>query len=274
MGSVMSASQLRSARAATTPPMQRDLMLEAAGVTHVGLVRAHNEDSLRLEGETGVFVLSDGMGGYNAGEVASAIAVETVVNELAQFKRSLDILYDPDPVTALAEAVELANRKIIETGALRPECLGMGATIVATMLMEDKLWFAHVGDSRLYRLRGTGLEQLTRDHSVGQEMRDAGVLTKEQARHYQGRGVLTRALGVEPDVRPDVFCTDLQAEDVFIMCSDGLSDMVDDELIGSLLLQRRKTSCNTIATALQQAALEGGGNDNVTALVIRCVEQG
>jgi PPM family protein phosphatase len=274
MGSVMSAGAPHSAPGIITQPMQQDLVLEAAGVTHVGLVRAHNEDSLRLEGETGVFVLSDGMGGYNAGEVASAIAVELIVSELAQFKRNLDILHEPDPVTALAEAVELANRKIIETGALRPECLGMGATIVATLLMEEKLWFAHVGDSRLYRLRGLELTQLTRDHSVGQEMRDAGVLTKEQARHYQGRGILTRALGVEPDVRPDVGCTDLQAGDVFIMCSDGLSDMADDSIIGGILIQKRHTSCHTIATELQKAALAGGGNDNITALVIRCVEQG
>ncbi len=274
MGSVISAGRLKNAPAGIPQSMPQDLMLEAAGATHVGLVRAHNEDSLRLEGETGVFVLSDGMGGYNAGEVASAIAVETVVKELAQFKRNVDILHEPDPVTALAEAVEFANRKILDTGALRPECLGMGATIVAAMLMEDKLWFAHVGDSRLYRLRGIEFTQLTRDHSVGQEMRDAGVLTKEQVRTYQGRGILTRALGVEADVRPDVGCTDLIAGDILVMCSDGLSDMVDDQHIAASLLQRRKTSCATIANALQQAALEGGGNDNVTALVIRCVEQG
>ncbi len=273
MGSLMSAGQLHSSPRIVAQSVQQDLVLEAAGTTHVGLVRAHNEDSLRLEGETGVFVLSDGMGGYNAGEVASAIAVETVVKELAEFKRNIDILHDPDPVTALAEAIEHANRKIIETGALRPECLGMGATIVATFLMEVKIWFAHVGDSRLYRLRGDELTQLTRDHSVGQEMRDAGVLTKEQARHYQGRGILTRALGVEPDVRPDVCCSDLQSGDVYVMCSDGLSDMVDDEHIGTMIRERRNTSCQNIAAGLQQLALEGGGNDNVTALVIRCVEQ-
>jgi PPM family protein phosphatase len=248
------------------------LLLEAAGVTHVGRVRAHNEDCLRLDGETGCYVLADGMGGYNAGEVASALAVEVITKALIQFKTSLHLNPDPDPVSALAEAIEAANKKIIETGAMRPECLGMGSTVVAALLLDDKLWFAHVGDSRLYMFRNNQLTQLTRDHSVGQEMSDSGVLTKEQARHYQGRGILTRALGVEPDVRPDVGCQVFIPGDIFIICSDGLSDMVSDQKITEVVMKRRNTSCQTIGQALQTEALEAGGTDNISALIIRCVK--
>lgn len=248
-----------------------DLLLEAAGTSHVGLVRAHNEDCLRLDGEAGCYVLSDGMGGYNAGEVASQICVDVVSESLSKFKSTLSTNPDPDPVSALAEAIEAANCKIIETGALRPECLGMGATVVCAILLDHKLWFAHVGDSRLYLFRNGQLTQLTKDHSVGQEMSDAGVMSKEQARHYQGRGILTRAMGVEPDVRPDVNCVELKAGDVYVLCSDGLSDMVADNRLADVLLKRRNTSCPTIGSALQAEALEAGGTDNVSTLVIRCL---
>jgi PPM family protein phosphatase len=260
-----------SAHAVAEAPV--NLLLESAGISHVGMVRAHNEDALIVQAETGSFVLSDGMGGYNAGEVASAITVEVVSKALAVYKENLAFNPDPDPVVVLADAIERANRTIIETGALRPECLGMGCTVVAVTLLGEQLWFAHVGDSRLYRMRGGVLQQLTRDHSVGQEMRDAGVLSQEQARNYQGRGILTRALGVEPDVRPDVGCSDLQADDVFIICSDGLSDMVSDQGIQDIITHRRNTSCHTIALALQAEALAAGGMDNISALILRCVAQ-
>ncbi len=250
---------------------ESDLLLEAAATSHVGLVRAHNEDSIRLNGDAGCYVLSDGMGGYNAGEVASAIAVEVVSKRLAAFKAQVIDNPDPDPVSALAEAIEASNRQIIETGALRPECLGMGATVVCAVLLDNKLWYAHVGDSRLYLFRDGTLRQLTKDHSVGQEMSDAGVLTEEQARNFHGRGVLTRALGVEPDVRPDVSCITVQAGDVYVMCSDGLSDMVTDEKLADTISKWRNTSCTTIGSALQQEALQGGGADNVSSIVIRCV---
>ena len=250
-----------------------NLVIEAAGISHVGMVRAHNEDSLTLLADVGCYVLADGMGGYNAGEVASAIAVDAVGTYLSGFKDSLLNNPDPDPVSAIADAIESANRRIIETGALRPECLGMGSTVVALMLLGEKLWYGHVGDSRLYCLRNGQIQQLTRDHSVGQEMTDAGVMTKDQARQYQGRGILTRALGVEPDVRPDVGCTNLQVGDVFVLCSDGLSDMLSDQKITEIIQRRRNTSCHTIALALQAEALAAGGTDNVSALILRCIAQ-
>lgn len=266
-------SALMMSVADASPPFasQPDLILEANGLSHVGKVRAHNEDSVQIDGDTGCYVLSDGMGGYNAGEVASAIAVDVIVKKLANFKQNLLTNNDPDPVATLAEAIEESNRKIIETGALRPECLGMGATVVAVMLLDTQLWYSHVGDSRLYRYRNGQLVQLTKDHSVGQELSDSGVMTKEEARHYQGRGILTRALGVEPDVRPDVGCSLLMPGDIYLICSDGLSDMVGDQRINEIVNKRRNTSCNTIALGLQQEALEAGGTDNVSSIVIRCV---
>ena len=279
MGQAMFAAQQiqHNAQLAQAMPLHENqelnLVIEAAGISHVGMVRSHNEDSLTILADVGCYVLSDGMGGYNAGEVASALAVDAVGTYLSGFKDALIGNPDPDPVSAIADAIEAANRKIIETGALRPECLGMGSTIVAVMLLGEKLWYGHVGDSRLYCIRAGKIQQLTRDHSVGQEMTDAGVMTKDQARQYQGRGILTRALGVEPDVRPDVGCTDLQAGDVFVVCSDGLSDMLADQKIAEIIHHRRNTTCHTIALALQTEALAAGGTDNVSALILRCVPQ-
>jgi protein phosphatase len=236
-----------------------------AGLSDAGRSRAHNEDAWRIDPALGLMVLADGMGGYNAGEVASAIAVESVTRTLSdpwafdQHQPAHD---------QLAQAVHAANADILAAAARRPECLGMGTTLVLAWLRGRSLRFAHVGDSRLYLLRGGHLHQLTRDHSVGQAMIDAGLSDPDGARESSMRGVLTRALGVEPQVLPDYGELDLMTGDRLLMCSDGLTDMVDDREIRHILLAH--TEVGSATRALIDRALEQGGFDNVTALML-CV---
>jgi len=242
--------------------------LECAFRSHVGWVRPHNEDYLVCRSEQGVLVLGDGMGGHHAGEVASRVAVEAAANALCdtQDQDSLDAL---DSLLAVADAVELANsevRKIVEE---KQELQGMGTTLVLALFRESHVFFAHVGDSRLYRFRENSLQALTRDHSLIQELLDNGLFASHEEANKAGIGdnVLTRSVGVDPNVEVDVGDRELSVGDVFLLCSDGLCGRVQDEAIEEIC--RSTGELESIAASLEEAALNAGGRDNISLIVAR-----
>src|SRR6476659_10947614 len=225
--------------------------------TDTGRQRNANEDSFFVRSP--IFVVADGMGGAQAGEVASKAAAEA-------FDRDLPA---GSPETFLRETIEAANRQIHELARDDPSRAGMGTTITAAIVNAEgeELAIGHVGDSRAYRLRGGKLERLTRDHSLVEEMRRKGQLTDEQAEDHPQRSIITRALGPEPEVEVDVQTVPAAPGDVFLICSDGLTTMLSDEKLGGLLVGA--TSMEAAVRALVDEANRAGGRDNITALAFR-----
>lgn len=221
--------------------------------TDVGYVREHNEDSLLVAPP--LFVVCDGMGGHEAGEVASEIAINTI-SRLAPTKLDAD---------ALGHAVEEANLAIIEAADKGIGRQGMGTTCTAAILDGDQLAIAQVGDSRAYLLHNGSLQQLTRDHSVVADLIESGEITAAEARTHQWRSFITRALGLEPYTRPDLYEIDVEPGDRLMLCSDGLYSMVPDKEIEGIMSQAPSTQDAT--DMLVNAALEAGGSDNVTVIV-------
>ncbi len=242
--------------------------------TDVGRVRSNNEDSFKLVPELNLFVLSDGMGGEAHGEVASNLAVEAIAGHCLEASQKPDLPYlvEPRPdvtdkTNRLASAVELANKMIYESAQKHPAQRGMGATVVAIWINDQRLSIAHVGDSRVYLLRSGDFQQVTDDHSLVAEQVRRGILTKEQAESSDMQSVLIRALGIDPDVQVDTDEHLLMEGDVLVLCSDGLSRMVSDLEIASTLLSSNGTqSC---ADRLIELANEYGGEDNVSVVVVR-----
>jgi protein phosphatase len=243
-----------------------------AGLSDVGRLRQNNEDSLAWDAAAGVAVLADGMGGYNAGEVASKIAVDRVMTRMVQWTQNAQAPVTLRVLRRVMEAcVDDANREIFDAAHTTPAYAGMGTTLVfLSFTLEGRVVVGHAGDSRAYRLREGGLSQLTRDHSLLQEQVDAGLLTPEQVHAFGYRNFITRALGVEDAVVLEINDFDLRAGDVYLLCSDGLTDMVDDVDIGSVL-----TSEGTLdqrADTLINWANRNGGRDNVTVLLVEVLE--
>lgn len=232
------------------------------GLTDAGRVREHNEDAIAWDTEQGWAVLADGMGGHNAGEVASAIAVE-VISE--QFKAT----GTAEPVTMLQAAVEQANSAIYQQATSQTRLHTMGTTVVAIRLDGQILHCAHVGDSRLYRLRGGELQQLTRDHSLVQELVEEGMINAEQARNSEQKNVITRALGLEAGIEVEMSEETMCSEDCYLLCSDGLSDRLRDEEIAALLVGE---ALPEVARSLIDAANERGGEDNISVIVLQVWE--
>ena len=244
-------------------------------LSHPGMVRSHNEDCVFVDGEAGLAVLADGMGGYNAGEVASGIAVDVVSNGLLPELASGRELSKVDIQSGLTHAALLlqqqiaaANKGIYEAAQTRPECAGMGTTIVAAIFHGNRVSIGHIGDSRCYRLRGEKFEQLTRDHSLLQEQIDSGVLTPEQARFSLNKNLVTRALGIEAIVPTDIAEYRIEANDIYLLCSDGLTDMVDSEVIHSIIDEKR-TDLAVAAGDLIDLANQNGGRDNISVVMVR-----
>lgn len=253
--------------------------------SEAGPVRPHNEDAcatLAFDGDAGaLLVLADGMGGYHAGEVASRLAVDTIVAALhAEFGTRAG---RSDPAAPLVAALSKANAAILSHAARRPDCLGMGTTALVAVVRDGELVHAHVGDSRLYLLRGGRLRRLTRDHRLGEVLVEAGdagsdVEAREPGRPSGLRSVLTRALGPEPIVQPDAGGETLLAGDWLVLCSDGLSDHVEDSGLQSILAEAdRLAACERRAAvacdALVAAALAGGGSDNVSVIALRVTDE-
>ena len=237
-----------------------------AGLSDRGRVRTHNEDAIALDPVLGLAVLADGMGGHQAGEVASAIAVQEVRARLAASLTRRATSREIEP--AVRAAVASANQAILTAAARSPGCRGMGTTLVLALFTRDAVTIAHVGDSRAYRLRAGELQALTRDHSLVRQQIDAGLLHPGQARQRRERHVLTHALGVEGDCGPELSHHPLQPGDRYLLCSDGLHDMLSDEQIGTEL--RRTPGAQAAARVLLHAANDAGGHDNVSVIVADC----
>ena len=246
--------------------------IDFAEITDTGRVREHNEDAIGSKDDIGLLVLADGMGGYNAGEVASGIAVQ-IVSELAAEGADREQRSDVDPHSGmmrqsivLRDAIYRANKIIYQTAQSQTHCEGMGTTIVAAMFYDDKVSIAHVGDSRAYRLRGGKLEQMTLDHSLLQELVDRGFYSAEEAQRSTNRNYVTRALGVEPTVEVEVHEYEVLPDDVYLLCSDGLPDMVEDEDI-HLTISTFNDSLDVVGQQLIDLANDHGGRDNVSVML-------
>lgn len=246
--------------------------LRFVGLSDTGKVREHNEDTIAFDPDIGLLVLADGMGGYNAGEVASGIAVKTIVNLVREAVEREDMSVHDDesamsrPSIILRDAIHRANKIIYQTARTQPQCEGMGTTIVAALFFDNKVSIAHVGDSRMYRLRSEKFEQVTMDHSLLQELVDRGFYSAEEAQRAANKNYVTRALGVEPDVEVEVQEVPVQKGDFFALCSDGLSDMVEDDDI-HLTISTFSANLDTVAKQLIQLANDNGGRDNVSILI-------
>ena len=251
--------------------------LQSASLTDPGRVRDHNEDCIEARPEIGLYVLADGMGGYNAGEVASSMATSFIADGLMETWRPADVdRMGREEAKALSERlirdqVARANSAIFTTSQNNPDCAGMGTTLVVCLFYDNFVTVAHIGDSRLYRLRGETMEQVTRDHSLLQEQLDSGLITPEEAKLSQNKNLVTRALGIDPSVETEIHVYEAQPDDIYLLCSDGLSDMVDDEEIRLTLLTLKSNPSLTVQQ-LVQAANDNGGRDNISAMLIRVAE--
>ncbi len=241
--------------------------------TDRGRVRKNNEDFVAFDRDAQLAILADGMGGYNAGEVASAMATTFVRTEmarwLAQAGKNAQIA---DVRKALEICVENANHAVLGASLATPQYAGMGTTLVAGVFRGDRLILGHIGDSRCYRLREGMLQQITRDHSWLQEQVDAGFLTREQAAASGNRNLVTRALGVEPHVQLEVNEFQVAPHDLFLICSDGLTDMVSDADLAELL--RASLPLQDKATLLIDTANTQGGRDNISVLLVQTTARG
>ena len=252
--------------------------LQHAALTDPGRVRDHNEDCIESRPDIGLYVLADGMGGYNAGEVASGMATSLIADGLQETwnPREIEKLGRDEAKSTserlIRDQIARANSAIFTTSQNNPECAGMGTTLVVTLFFDNFVTVAHIGDSRLYRLRGDDtFEQVTRDHSLLQEQLDSGLITPEEAKLSQNKNLVTRALGIDPTVDPEVHVYETQVGDTYVLCSDGLSDMVEDEEI-RLTLMTLRTNGNLTVQQLVQSANDNGGRDNISAMLIRVTE--
>ena len=257
---------------ALTPRATR---LDYAALSDTGRVRTSNEDSLEFDPETGLLVLADGMGGCNGGEIASAMALNIVLNEFRQFPLTLPI--DDGSAAGLSHAsmrlctaIAQANREIFQLSLIQAELSGMGTTLVAALFLGARVTIVSIGDSRVYRLRQGHFEQLTVDHTVLQEQIECGLITPEQARLAGNRGLITRALGVQAGVEVDVQEQPVLLGDVFLLCSDGLFDMVDDTEI-QYVIEHADEDLESAAQNLINTANHKGGYDNISLILARAV---
>ena len=256
--------------------------LEIVRLSDVGLLREHNEDTVASDETIGFVVLADGMGGYKAGEVASEIAVLSIASELTEAmmnlqthqsrqsqRRQSNALQSLQPEAQLiVDAVKNANDTIYHVSQTQSQCAGMGTTLVLGLFTNNKLLVGHIGDSRMYRLRGQVLSQITEDHSILQEQINAGLVTAEQAKYSANRNLVTRALGVDPEVELELNEFDVQVDDIYLLCSDGLTDLVDDSEIEAVL-NSPVQSLEKTAQTLVQIANDYGGKDNISVILAR-----
>jgi serine/threonine protein phosphatase PrpC len=253
-------------------------IIEITSATDPGMVRSHNEDSVAAHAANGLVVLADGMGGYNAGEVASGMATTVIVTEMQQALAKVRP-YDIDPKTGkqiaarlVREQVLKANTSIYQAAQSQPQYAGMGTTLVVCLFYDNRVLVAHLGDSRLYLLRSGKFSQVTRDHSLLQEQIDSGLITLEQAKHAQHKNLVTRALGIDPSVDPEIHEYPVKAGDIYLLCSDGLNDMVEDEDIG-MAVETLGANLPLAAQQLVQMANDNGGRDNVSVILVRVLRE-
>jgi protein phosphatase len=241
------------------------MILRSAALTDIGRCRRANEDSYAIASEMGLFVVADGMGGHRAGQLASRLATEAAVQAVQALRGSEATLTEK-----LRCSVAAANREIYTTAQAKPEYQGMGTTLVSLLAADGKVALAHVGDSRAYLIRGGRIRQLTDDHSVVGELIRRHEITPTAARAHPHRHVLTKALGVRREVVPDLVELTAMPEDLFVLCSDGLTGLVQDQDISDIAAA--STDLDTICTQLVDCANSRGGEDNITVVLVRYEE--
>ena len=244
------------------------MTIEMHAAVDPGRSRSNNEDAVCIDAEVSLAVLADGMGGYNAGEVASNMATSFIQTELSRWLREAgDQASDAEVRRAMDICVDNANRAIFNAANTNPQYAGMGTTLVVAVFRDKRLMLGHVGDSRGYRLRGGRLQQLTRDHSLLQEQIDAGLITPEQAAFSANKNLVTRAVGVEDTVLLETHQHEVLPGDLYLLCSDGLSDMLDDTSIAQVL--QAHDVLESRVQALIDAANDAGGKDNISVVLAR-----
>jgi protein phosphatase len=244
------------------------MSIEFYCATDTGRARNNNEDSVAVDEAAALAVLADGMGGYNAGEVASGMATSFIKAELGRWLgEAADNASDADVRRAMDICVDNANRAIFNAANSNPQYQGMGTTLVVAVFRDARLLMGHVGDSRGYRWRAGRLAQITHDHSLLQEQLDSGLITAEQAALSQNKNLVTRAVGVEDTVLLETHLHDVMPGDLYLLCSDGLSDMLPDDTIAELLQSAQ--GLPELAAALIDAANEAGGRDNISVVLAR-----
>lgn len=248
------------------------MKIEYFGMTDVGRKRDKNEDSLLVDGELGIFVVADGMGGHQGGEFASRIAVQTVSETMTQLARdpeatiATDRLFDrSQPGERLRYAIRIASSKIYDEACQNPHLKGMGTTIVSLYIHEGRGFIAHAGDSRAYLLRQGQMKQVTSDHSLVAEQLRAGFITQAEIKNHKYKNIITRSVGFQEDVEVDLTTVALESGDRFLLCSDGLSNLVDEsELQRVLAGSSPKNACRRLI----EAANQKGGDDNITLVIV------
>ena len=242
------------------------MIYEFCSRTDTGLTRQNNEDALAFDLASGLCILADGMGGYNAGEIASGMAVAFIKSEMSRWLSQTGRNASAREVRRAMEiCVENANHSIFNAASSTPQYTGMGTTLVVGVFQADRLMLGHIGDSRCYRLRGGQFQQITKDHSLLQEQIDAGWITPEQALTSPNKNLVTRALGVEDTVQAEVNEHRVESGDLYVMCSDGLSDMVSDAAIARIMLA--SSALKEKANDLINVANKAGGRDNISVVL-------
>ncbi|MDH5513036.1 MAG: Stp1/IreP family PP2C-type Ser/Thr phosphatase [Gammaproteobacteria bacterium] len=243
--------------------------IQIFGLTDSGRMRDQNEDQIAMAPEAGLVIVADGMGGHRAGEVASRLAVETIMRHVVNTLSELGPADNSGiEVAMVRDAIQQANQAIYAHARANPEYEGMGSTIVVGLFYGDKLCVGHVGDSRLYRFRDTILEQVTEDHSVVQELVSRGLVTAEEARVSISKNLVTRALGIDPAVEADISEHDVYDDDVYLLCSDGINDVLADGDIEMMLTEHGRNLETTVKTMVNTAN-ERGGPDNISIILVR-----
>ena len=244
----------------------------SAGLTDVGRKRNHNEDSFLIDEELQLFVVADGMGGHAGGGTASRIAVETIDKELRASHQGKDdpfaartTLQDSPIPEALRTAVERACLAIFTAAQEDPRLAGMGTTVITVLMHDDHAFFAHVGDSRAYLVRGEFIQQISEDHSLVNEQIKAGMITPEEAKHSRYKNIITRSVGFEEEVQVDIMGLTSEPNDTFVLCSDGLANMLEDREILEVI---RSHDLHDVPKKLIDMANDRGGDDNITVIAV------
>lgn len=246
------------------------MLLETYSATDIGRKRQLNQDYVfssakPLGNMPNLFIVADGMGGHNAGDYASKCTTETVVNEIQNS-------FEKNPTIIIKKAIKTANGKIRKEASEHENLFGMGTTLVIATIIGKYLQVSNIGDSRLYLLNKDGLRQVTEDHSLVEEMIRLGGLSREDARLHPDKNIITRAIGAKDEVEADFFTEELEAGDIVLMCSDGLTNMLEDKEIEAILLNPEKEELIQKGDALIKAANENGGKDNIAVVLVRLVE--
>lgn len=255
------------------------MKLRSFGITDVGLKRTHNEDNFYRSDDLGIYLVADGMGGHVAGEVASNTSIQTIADFAERYARDNNLTwpfgYDTrltDEGNALITGIQLANQTLCKMQQDKPDLNGMGTTLAALRITNNTGLVAHVGDSRIYRLRSNSFDLLTSDHSWVNEQLQKNIITAEEAKTHRYRNVITRALGNRTELEIDVRLETVEPGDTFLLCSDGLSGMMDDHEMEEVI-RTHSNSIRAAANTLVARANEAGGHDNISVIIISCSDE-